>query len=226
MAAIEKFRLMMVLTAALTMTGPPSSRLSSATSIESPSGRTPSKHSVAGIESQFGKGDKEGLTLILAPDTPEIGRAAFKGDTAALQRLLTSGVNIESAGEDHRTPLFLACTGHIEAVTMLLAAGANVNARDVTGATPLHWSTERRDTCIVFLLLSHRAKLNIQDEFGVTPLMWAAITGDKLEVQAFLAAGAKKELTDADGLTASDWAKKNGFAGIASLLTPSLPKGR
>ncbi len=162
----------------------------------------------------------EGLTVVLPPDTPEIGLAAFKGDINTLRRLISSGVNIESTGRDRRTPLFLACArGHMDAASALLAARANVNTRDVTGATPLHWATQRGDANIVFLLLSHRPEVNVQDDFGVTPLMWAAITGGKSAVEALLAADAKRDLTDVDGLTASDWARKNGFTEIAVLLT-------
>ena len=164
----------------------------------------------------------EKVSPVLAPDTPEICLAAFKGDMVTLRRLMLDGVNVESAGKDRRTPLFLACSGdRTEAAAALLAAGAQVTTRDLTGATALHWAAQRRDACIVFLLLSHRPEVNVKDEFGVTPLMWAALNGDEQIVKALLAAGAELELTDADGLTAADWARKNGFAEIAALLTPA-----
>jgi uncharacterized protein len=164
-------------------------------------------------------------SLVLASDTPEIGLAAFKGDMVALRRLIGDGVNVESAGNERRTPLLLACSsGHVEAAAALLAAGAQANTRDLTGATALHWAAQRRDRCTVFVLLSHRPEVNVKDEFGVTPLMWAATNGDQPTVMALLAAGAELELRDADGLTAADWAKKNHFTEIATLLTPPQKK--
>lgn len=203
-----------LLTASLRADQPPS-----ATAGGPPPGQLPLDRSPWGSENPAQPHD-EGLTVLLAPDTPEIGLAAFKGDIATLRRLISSGVNIESAGRDRRTPLFLACAmGHMDAASALLAAGANVNTRDLGGATPLHWATQRGERNIAFLLLSHRPEVNFQDEFGVTPLMRAAITGSKPVVEALLAAGAKRDLTDVDGLTASDWARKNGFTEIAVLLT-------
>src|SRR6266568_4153947 len=45
---------------------------------------------------------------VVAPDTPEIGLAAFKGDVSSVRRLISSGASTESAGKDQRTPLLLA----------------------------------------------------------------------------------------------------------------------
>jgi ankyrin repeat protein len=219
----RKLKLLLVssfLTASLRSAQPSSATTDESSSVQPSSDRSPGISEKKAVQTH-----NEALGLALAPDTPEICLAAFKGDIVTLRRLISSGVNVESAGRERRTPLLVACSsGHIEAASALLAAGAQVNARDVTGATALHEATQQRDRCMVFLLLSHRPEVNVKDEFGVTPLMWAAINGDKPTVVALLAAGAERDLTDADGLTAADWAKKNHFTEIAALLTPPPKK--
>jgi ankyrin repeat protein len=219
----RKLKLLLVsalLTASLRAVEPSSATPDESSPIQPSADRSP------GISEKKAAQTDDGVpSLVLASDTPEICLAAFKGDMVTLRRLILDGVNVESAGKERRTPLFLACSsGHTEVAAALLAAGAQVNTRDLTGATALHWAALRRDRCTVFLLLSHRPEVNVKDEFGVTPLMWAATNGDKPTVMALLAAGAELELTDADGLTAADWAKKNKFTDIAALLTPAPQK--
>jgi len=62
--------------------------------------------------------------------------------------------------------------GNIAEVKSLIAGGANVNARDATGKTPLF----HRNADIVQLLIAHGADMNVQDRWGFTPLH-AALRG-------------------------------------------------
>ncbi len=52
----------------------------------------------------------------------------------------------------------------------MLQAGANVNARDKFGATPLRGAISKRDTVLLRLLLEHGAAVNTRDRFFETPL--------------------------------------------------------
>jgi ankyrin repeat protein len=71
-----------------------------------------------------------------------------------------------------------------------LERGANVNARDSTGATALIWASRDGDVELVRSLLARGADTTAGTEVGMTPLMFAA-NGDHLEVaEILLRAGA------------------------------------
>ena len=155
----------------------------------------------------------------LASDIPEIGLAAYRGDIGTLQRLISSGANIESAGQDKRTPLVLAAAGNnYEAAAVLLDAGANVDVQDVGGLTALNWAAIKTNEKLTRLLLNHHAGVDIQNAAGGTALISAAEGGSKGIVEDLLNAGADPNLTDLDGHSARDWAMINGYPDIATLL--------
>lgn len=159
------------------------------------------------------------LQPVLHPDVPELGKAAFQGDLVTVRRLISSGVPVDIAGEDGRTPLILAAAGdHLEVVSALLAAGANINHQDTTGSTALHWAAERGEEKVALLLLSHQPKVNVQDRLGGTPLIGAAVAGDETIVRALIFSGASPAFRDALGHTAADYARKNKYDNIVSLL--------
>ena len=66
-----------------------------------------------------------------------------------------------------------ARTGNIEAVKQHIAAGADVNAKDVDGINPLHYATWTDHKETVELLITNGADVNAKDEAGNTPLDWA-----------------------------------------------------
>ncbi len=91
---------------------------------------------------------------------------------------------------------------------LLLANGANVNARDVYGNTPLHiagmvfFPGFFDNTDLVELLLSKGADLNAKNDEGDTALMIAADSVRLGVVKALLARGADVNATNKDGKTA------------------------
>ncbi len=66
-----------------------------------------------------------------------------------------------------------AVEGNIEAVKQNLFAGADVNAKDEFGATPLHNAVWEGYKEIAELLIAKGADVNVLDEDGYTPLDWA-----------------------------------------------------
>ena len=79
--------------------------------------------------------------------------AAADGDTAKVQELLSSGVDINGHARDDWTPLTVAAReGHVSVVRLLLKNGADVNEREGGGHTALFWAEKYGHTDVSALL--------------------------------------------------------------------------
>ena len=78
---------------------------------------------------------------------------------------------------------------HLTIAQTLLAAGANVSARDPQGWTALHYAT-RAPARAAELPLESGADPNAPADDGTTPLHLAAVAGNVQVVKALIAAGA------------------------------------
>lgn len=105
-------------------------------------------------------------------------------------------------------------------IRVLVKAGANVNAPDKRGLTPLVRAITSNTTDVVKTLIELGADVNQVDARGNTPLHYAALSdyGEPSVVKLLLAAGAKREVKNKDGLTPAAAARKLSYAQIASLL--------
>ena len=104
------------------------------------------------------------------------------------------GVVTNVSGFDDATLLHSALSNipDIECAKLLVAAGADVNRPDRTGATPLHLvcACGARPEAVAFLL-DHGAEVNTHDGHGETPLRFSRKWGrDKKGVDMLLAHGA------------------------------------
>ena len=94
-----------------------------------------------------------------------------------------------------------ARTGNIEAVKQHLAAGVDVNAKDVDGINPLHYATWTDHKETVELLITNGADVNAKDAAGNTPL---DLSISKLEIADLLrkyGGKTEKELENAEPVT-------------------------
>ena len=82
--------------------------------------------------------------------------------------------------------------GDIVQMEVLLAKGAQVNARNAHGWTPLHVAAAGGDPAVIALLLQHGADVHAQSHIGTTPLDNATTRGGrKAVIDLLLAHGAK-----------------------------------
>ena len=119
--------------------------------------------------------------------------AAYEGQKEIVELLIANGADVNlrsgmivktkdgSDGEqmaqkiaNDRTPLDMAIfREHTEIAELLIAKGADVNARDDDGFTPLHIAAYEGHKEIAELLIAEGADVNAKDDDGDTPLDYA-----------------------------------------------------
>ncbi|CAM9371150.1 unnamed protein product [Ectocarpus sp. 4 AP-2014] len=91
-----------------------------------------------------------------------------------------------------------AAYNHQDIASLLLEKGADIEARDGTGQTPLFWACKGGHGEMITLLLSKGAHINAQDTKERTPLHEAARHGKKETCALLLKRGAKRDTMDVD----------------------------
>ena len=111
------------------------------------------------------------------------------------------------------------CKNQIEMYKTLIAAGADVNAKDNIGFTPLHKALENPDA--VKLLIDAGADVNSKAMLGVTPLMFAS--GDCLisSAKILIASGANVNISNDNQSTPLHSAVNGSCASMVVLLLSS-----
>ena len=160
-------------------------------------------------------------------------KAAKRGDLAALRAALARGVDVEEGEVAGFKPLHLAAGGHLiidkrrapkefeACVRALIAAGANVNARNVNargkkdysskykgcwtgkykGWTPLHCAAYNGRTACLEALLAAGAEVSVYDDRLRTPLHHASRQDHAACVRALISKGGDVNCVDRIGHT-------------------------
>lgn len=105
--------------------------------------------------------------------------------------------SLVSRGQEQSQSLHTAISdGDLKQVKTLLAKGANINAPDADGTTPLMHAVVNAGADCVKLLLDKGADPNLSNKAGATALMWAV--GDLKKVQLLLDKGANVNAVSKD----------------------------
>lgn len=166
-------------------------------------------------QAQFSDGYKF-LEAVRKKDGDKVESAlSSNGSTIVNTRDVTSGetaLHIVTARRD------------ITWLTFLAGRGANVNARDGQGRTPLQVATNLGWRDGVALLLDRRANTEVANDAGETPLISAVHRHDTEMVKLLLQAGGDPDRSDNSGRSARDYATLDQSSAIlAAIKTEAKP---
>jgi hypothetical protein len=168
---------------------------------------------------------------IYAKDTAlHVAAAGHRVEIAKL--LLHAGADPNSARNHRRSrPLHYAADGYVISklwneknqvamIRLLLKAGAEIDAQDKNGATPLHRAVRTRCAAAVKCLVDAGADAMLKNKPGSTAFHLAvqntgkggsgadsAKTAQREIIQIFLARGVSPKVKDANGKSVIDWAR-------------------
>ncbi len=146
--------------------------------------------------------------------------------------LLTAMLNITlmltpANGKDSTEPLHGAAeVGDVNKVQQLLSEGADVNAIDRAGFTPLFYAAHKGYKDVAELLIAGGANVNAKDAYDNTPLHYAAMAGHYEVCNLLIAKRANVNAQNATGGTAMTMASKGGHSRIVELLRKHASNAR
>ena len=148
--------------------------------------------------------------------------AAVLPDLRLLRALIGAGVSLNHVHAG-LTPLLAATRdswhGRPDAVTTLLANGADPRARDADGNTPLHFAARSSDPGVAALLRDAAAELDALNQDGFSPLGVACIAGNWRLTRFLLERGANPDPDDGQpALLAAAGGEDDDPAGVLLLL--------
>lgn len=148
--------------------------------------------------------------------------AAVLPDLRLLRALIGQGVDLNHAHAG-MTPLLAATRdswhGRPDAVTTLLANGADPRVTDSDGNTPLHHAARSSDPGVVALLRDAAAEIDAVNQDGLTPLGVACVAGNWRLAKFLLERGARPEPAGAQpALLAAAATEEDDPAGVQLLL--------
>ena len=146
--------------------------------------------------------------------------AARHSNREAVRALLQQKIDVNEPQPDGATALhWAAYRDDLDTASLLIHAGANVNAVNELGVAPLYLACDNGSTAMVQALLTAGANPNATLPSGETALMTAARSGGVGAVKALLARGAKVNAPETrDAQTALMWAVSQRHPDITEAL--------
>jgi len=150
--------------------------------------------------------------------------AAFGKHFEIMKLLLQSGAKVDAP--DHRGGTLLANSGFFDptVATILLEAGADPNAADRDGTTPLMKASGYGFKQTIKLLIEHHADVNRKDSKGRSALMHAAAGRRSDAIPLLLENGADPSARDNEGNSALDLADKYNNLGAFTMLSLAVKR--
>ena len=146
--------------------------------------------------------------------------AAGIGDIGLVKKHLSDGVDVMQRDDMKATSLHHSATSEVAA--LLIKNGANVNAKDIGGQTPLHEAVNTGILKVAELLITKGADVNAKDESEDTPLHKATRKNNHEMIELLISKGADVNPKVASGAkqgkTPLDAANETNHSELAELL--------
>jgi len=180
------------------------------------SGRHDASRDSAFVQADEADTTAEQLGLILI-------EACREGDLPRVRNLVLRGADVNTRGARGRTALHEFFNRRnwkieVELLEFLLQHGADREARDADGLTPIHLAAERGRTKVMRALLTRERYSRLRDSKKRTPLHLAAGRGNIETIVLLVAHGADPDARDADGMTALHASQKKNEIEAGRLL--------
>ena len=172
----------------------------------------------------------------------DLHSAAISGNIKKVKKFIAEGANVNDTDKNDRTPLHMAASSinlverplnedqvldsifkqqiklSEEIVQILIKAGADVNATDKNGQTPLKIAARYGNVAMANILIKADANVNAADKNGRTPIRMAARYGNVAMVSMLTKAGADVNAADKNGRTPIRMATGYGYKVVVSML--------
>ena len=162
------------------------------------------------------------LLACSAEPTPDqvLWKAALKGkgNVDAVKTALSQGADVNVRKGGWTVLMRVIGEGHAEIAQLLVAHGADPNAKGFSGETALTIAAEHGHVEIVKILLDRGADMNAKTNHGYTALHYGSEYGHRDVVKVLLDAGVDMNQKDQDGETALAIAKRKNHEEIVQLL--------
>jgi ankyrin repeat protein len=161
-------------------------------------------------------------------DIERLAQMIANGDVVDASRLIASYPKLANAEIDPRTrikPLHLAANrGQDTICSDLITGGADVNAQDLAGETPLYFALATSNSNTLAILLQRGANVALTDTKGDGPLYYAVIANNTGAVSMLLKYGADPALRNKAGKSPLDYAKESTNEDVVKLLSKQFPE--
>ena len=147
--------------------------------------------------------------------------AASQGDLSLVHLLVEKGSDVNTQREFGGMTA-LMCAKDEGIICLLLAKGADINAKELCGNTALMRAAIDGEENIVRILLDHGANPDIASGYGRTPLITAAVQGFAGIVKMLVEKAVALQMFDPDGETALSLAMKKNNKEIVEILRAAL----
>jgi uncharacterized protein len=166
-----------------------------------------------------------GAVAFTEPKDPLV-KAAMKNDLDGVKRLMTVSLNIDASDiyTDTNALSYAVENNNREMIQLLLSAGANPNAANRRGETPLMRLTSEANVEMIRDLIAAGADLNAHNQSGETPLMRAVAHCSFSVAKELIEEGADINARDEGGNTLlMDATQNNDPEVLKFLLSAGVP---